>query len=35
MNDSFFVNDNLTGRLSGLADSDLVQMVIGGIPCDS
>ncbi len=35
MNDSFFVNDNLTGRLSGLADSDVVQMVIGGIPCDS
>ena len=35
VNDSFFVNDNLTGRLSGLADSDLVQMVIGGIPCES
>jgi hypothetical protein len=34
-NDSFFVNDNLTGRLSGLADPDLVEMVIGGIPCDS
>ena len=35
MNDSFFVNDNLTGRLSGLADPDVVQMVIGGIPCES
>lgn len=35
VNDSFFINDNLTGRLSGLADPDLVQMVIGGIPCES
>jgi hypothetical protein len=35
MNDSFFVNQNLTGRLSGLADVDLVEMIIGGIPCDS
>ncbi|MDG1266759.1 MAG: hypothetical protein P8O03_10600 [Ilumatobacter sp.] len=35
MNDSFFVNDSLTGRLSGLADPDLVEMVIGGIPCES
>ena len=35
VNDSFFVNDNLTGRLSGLADPDVVQMVIGGIPCES
>ena len=35
MNDSFFVNENLTGRLSGLADPDQVEMVIGGIPCDS
>ena len=35
VNDSFFVNDNLTGRLSGLTDVDLVQMVIGGIPCES
>jgi len=35
MNDSFFVNQNLTGRLSGLADPDQVEMVIGGIPCDS
>lgn len=35
MNDSFFVNDNLTGRLSGLADPDVVELIIGGIPCDS
>lgn len=35
MNDSFFVNDNLTGRLSGLTDVDVVQMIIGGIPCES
>jgi hypothetical protein len=35
VNDSFFINDNLTGRLSGLADPDLVQMVIGGLPCES
>jgi hypothetical protein len=35
MNDSFFVNDNLTGRLSGLADPDVVELIIGGIPCNS
>ncbi len=35
MNDSFSVNDNLSGRLSGLTDVDVVQMVIGGLPCES
>lgn len=31
---NFFVNDNLTGRMSGLADADVVELIIGGIPCD-
>jgi hypothetical protein len=35
VNDSFSVNDNLRGRLSGLTDVDVVQMVIGGLPCES
>ena len=30
---NFFVNDNLSGRLSGLADDDVVELIIGGIPC--
>ncbi|MFK8022342.1 MAG: hypothetical protein AB8G26_00150 [Ilumatobacter sp.] len=31
---NFFVNDNLTGRMSGLADVDVVELIIGGIPCE-
>ncbi|MFT6289912.1 MAG: hypothetical protein ACJAR2_000497 [Ilumatobacter sp.] len=31
---NFFINDNLTGRMSGLADTDVVELIIGGIPCD-
>ncbi len=31
---SFNVNDNLTGRMSGTADDDVVEVVIGGLPCD-
>lgn len=30
---SFVVNANFTGRLSGLADDDVVEVIIGGIPC--
>jgi hypothetical protein len=31
---SFFVNDNLAGRMSGVTDADVVEAVIGGRPCD-
>lgn len=31
---SFIVNDNLAGRMSGIADDDVVEAVIGGLPCD-
>lgn len=31
---TFIINDNLAGRLSGVADDDVVEVVIGGIPCD-
>ncbi len=31
---SFIVNDNLNGRLSGVADDDVVEAIIGGRPCD-
>lgn len=31
---SFTINTNLTGRLSGITDTDVVQAVIGGRPCD-
>lgn len=31
---SFTVNDNLAGRLSGVADDDVVEAIIGGRPCD-
>lgn len=31
---SFTVNDNLSGRLSGITDADVVEMIIGGRPCD-
>ncbi|MEP1124367.1 MAG: hypothetical protein ABJH68_10805, partial [Ilumatobacter sp.] len=31
---SFNVNDNLTGRMSGTADDDVVEVVVGGLPCD-
>jgi hypothetical protein len=30
---SFFVDDNLSGRITGDADDDLVTVVIGGDPC--
>ena len=32
---SFTVNDALSGRLSGLGSTDLVEVVIGGRPCES
>ena len=35
INDFFIINDNLSGRLSGVTDSDLVQVVIGGLPCEA
>ncbi len=31
---SFIVNDNLNGRMSGIADDDLIEAIIGGRPCD-
>ncbi len=31
---SFTINDNLAGRMSGIADDDVVEAVIGGRPCD-
>lgn len=31
---SFRVNDNLSGRMSGLADDDVVEAIVGGRPCD-
>lgn len=31
---SFNINDNFTGRLSGTADDDVVEVVVGGLPCD-
>ena len=31
---SFNVNDNLAGRISGTADDDVVEAIIGGRPCD-
>lgn len=31
---TFVVNDNLAGRMSGVADDDVVEVVIGGIPCE-
>ena len=30
---NFFVNDNFSGRMSGLADDDVIEVIIGGIPC--
>lgn len=30
---NFAVNVNLTGRMSGLADDDIVELVIGGVSC--
>ena len=35
ISDNFFVNDNFTGRLGGLADSDVVEVIIGGLPCET
>lgn len=32
---SFSVNDNLNGNLSGLTGSDFVEVIIGGLPCDT
>lgn len=32
--DSFVVNDNLRGRLSGLSDTDVVELIVGGLPCE-
>jgi hypothetical protein len=34
ISDNFVVNDNLRGRLSGLSDTDVVQVIIGGLPCE-
>lgn len=31
---TFVVNDSLAGRMSGVADDDVVEVVIGGIPCE-
>ncbi len=31
---SFTVNDNLAGRVSGITDTDVVEAIIGGRPCD-
>lgn len=31
---SFNVNDSLAGRMSGVTDADVVEVVIGGLPCD-
>lgn len=31
---NFFVNDNLRGLMTGLADDDTVTQIIGGLPCD-
>jgi hypothetical protein len=30
---NFFVNANFSGRMSGLADDDVVEVIIGGVPC--
>ena len=30
---NFYVDDNLSGRLTGGADDDLVTVIIGGDPC--
>jgi hypothetical protein len=32
--DSFVVNDDLRGRLSGLTDADVVELIVGGLPCE-
>ena len=32
---SFSVSDALNGRLSGLADTDFVEVIIGGVPCET
>ncbi|WP_420453493.1 hypothetical protein [Ilumatobacter sp.] len=32
---SFSVNDALGGRLSGLTGADVVEVVVGGLPCES
>lgn len=31
---SFSVNDNLRGRVSGIGGDDVIEVVIGGLPCD-
>jgi hypothetical protein len=32
--DSFVVSDDLRGRLSGLTDADVVELIVGGLPCE-
>ena len=30
---SFYVNDNLTGFLTGTSDTDAIETIFGGVPC--
>jgi hypothetical protein len=32
--DSFVINDDLRGVISGLTDNDVVELIVGGLPCE-